>query len=61
MSATALASSSISEKFQEIAKELDKSVVDPRKVLEAKAQLETLDKELQKTSPRWNVAKQVLS
>ena len=60
VSTTALAVSSISERIHEIAGELDKSGVDSKKVLEAKQRLETLEKELKKTNPRWKVAKQVL-
>jgi len=60
VSTTALAASSISEKIHEVAKELDKPGVDFSKVPEAKARLKTLEKELKKTSPRWNVVKQVL-
>jgi len=60
VSATALASASISEKIQEIAKGLEQSGVDPEKVPEAKAHLDTIEKELKKTRPRWNVTRKVL-
>lgn len=60
VSTIALSSSSISQAIQEVIRELDKPGVDPTKVREAKEQVKTLEKELQKANPRWNVAKQVL-
>lgn len=60
VSATALASSSISHRIQEIANELDKSGLDSAKILEAKERLKILEREVKKARPRWNVVKQVL-
>jgi len=60
VSTVALSSSSLSQTIQEIIRELDKSGIDPAKVREAKEQVQTLGKELQKANPRWGVAKQVL-
>lgn len=61
VSASAQALSLISEQIQEIAKELEKSCADSRKVLEAKAQLKILEKELKKKNPQWDVIKKVMS
>lgn len=61
VSASAQAVSLISEQIQEIAKELDRSCADARKVLEAKVQLKILEKELKKKNPQWDAIKKVMN
>lgn len=60
VSATAKASSSISVVFREIITQLQNYDIEPDKIPEAKIKLNTLEKELSKKNPRWNVVKQVL-
>lgn len=51
---------SISNSIRQIVCELDQLGIDSAKTPEAKEKLKTLEKELSRTSPRWNVVRQVL-
>lgn len=60
VSATAKASSSLSAEFREIEKQLHNYDIDSKIIPEAKIRLRTLETELKKKNPKWNVVKQVL-
>ena len=60
VSTSASSAASISNSIRQIVRELDQLGIDSAKTPEAKEKLKTLEKELSRTSPRWNVVRQVL-
>jgi len=58
--ATARSSSSLSQKFQNIIHDVEKSGVNPKKLSEVKTKLNTLESELNKPDPAEKVIKKVM-
>ena len=57
---SALSAASISNSIRQIVGELDQLGIDAAKAPEAKEKLKTLEEELRKERPHWNIVKQVL-
>jgi DNA replicative helicase MCM subunit Mcm2 (Cdc46/Mcm family) len=60
VSTSASSVASISNSIRQIVSELDRLGIDSAKAPEAKEKLKTLEEELRRKNPHWNVVKQVL-
>jgi hypothetical protein len=60
VSASASSAASISNSIRQIVRELGQLGIDAAKMPEAKEKLKTLEEELRKERPHWNIVKQVL-
>lgn len=60
VSTSTLSVASISNSIRQIVHELDQLGIDSAKAPEVNEKLKTLEKELRKTSPRWNVVRRIL-
>jgi hypothetical protein len=60
VSTSASSAASISNSIQQITRELNQLGIDVAKAPEAKEKLKTLEEELRKERPHWNVVRQVL-
>jgi len=60
VSSSASSAASVSSSILQIVRELDQLGVEPSKVPEARAKLRTLEDELRRTNPRWDVLRRIL-